>query len=80
MYSEQKIVDLIEVLELGQIQVRQATKVLKDGNEIAKSYFRYVICPGDVLSVDEDARVKAIAEIVHSKEVVDTFKVITAKR
>ena len=73
-YSEEKVVDRIEVLEQGQIQVRLATKVYKDGVEIAKTYERYVIAPGDTISLNEDPKVKAIAKIIHTKEVVDKYK------
>jgi len=74
MYSEEKVVDRIEVLEQGQIQVRVATKVYKDGVEIAKTYERHVVSPTDIISPNEDERVKAVASAVHTKEVVDNYR------
>jgi len=61
MYSEQSAIDKIEVLEDGQIQIRQATKVFKDGIEIAKTYHRWVLSPGDSLE-GQDEKVQRIAK------------------
>jgi hypothetical protein len=73
MALEKKVViDKIEVLEDGQIQVRQATKVLEDGKEIGKTYYRWVISPGDDFS-KQDKRVKDIAQVVHTQEVKDAY-------
>jgi len=58
--QEASVVDKIEVLLLGQIQVRRRDQVLKDGVEIAATYHRHVINPGDDLT-NEDPKVAAIA-------------------
>ena len=60
MITELSVIDIIEVLEDGQIQVRRADKVLRDGVEIAKTYHRHVLAPGDDLT-GQDAKVVAIA-------------------
>jgi urease accessory protein UreE len=60
MITELSLIDKIEILEDGQIQVRRADKVLRDGVEIAKTYHRYVLAPGDDLT-GQDAKVVAIA-------------------
>ena len=39
------VVDKIEVLEKGQVQVRTATRVLEDGVELSSSFHRHVIDP-----------------------------------
>ena len=72
MYSEQSVIDKIEVLEDGQIQVRRADRVLKDGVKISETYHRHVIAPGDDL-VKEDTKVKAVAEAIWTEEVKDKF-------
>ena len=54
------VIDKIEVLESGAIQVRQATRVLEDGEVLSTSYHRHVIEPGADLSA-EDPKVVAIA-------------------
>ena len=63
------VVDKIEVLEKGHIQVRTATRVLEDGVELSSSFHRHVVVPstkasGSWADTDisgEDARVQAIA-------------------
>ncbi len=67
------VIDQIEVTELGQIQVRQATRIMEDGKEIGKTYHRHVLSPGDSLE-GQDAKVTAIAKAVWTDEVVKTYK------
>ena len=67
------VIDSIEVLESGHIQVRQATKIMEDGIELSKSYHRWVVSPGDDYST-QDERVKKVAEVVHTKDIIDTYK------
>ena len=59
-----QIVDLIEVVENGTIQVRTKTAIMEDGKQISSTYQRHVIAPGDDYS-NEDARVKAICSVIH---------------
>jgi urease accessory protein UreE len=73
MLIEKKEVDKIEVVsEYKIIQVRVATIVEKDGEEIARSFQRHLVCPGDDLS-NEDTTVAAIANAVHTPEIVAAF-------
>ena len=67
------VIDSIEVLESGHIQVRQATKIMEDGIELSKSYHRWVVSPGDDYST-QDERVKKVAEVAHTKDIIDTYK------
>ena len=71
--EEKSIVDKIEVLLLGQIQVRRRDQVLKDGTEIAATYHRHVLSPGDDLT-NEDPRVVAIAEATWTPEVIAAYQ------
>ena len=75
--TEDSIVDSIDVLLDGQIQVRKATRIFRDGVEISKSYHRHVVSPGDDLSL-EDSRVAAIGATVHTEEVMATYKAAQA--
>ena len=67
--TKEVVVDKIEVLELGQVQVRTATRVLEDGVQLSSSFHRHVIEPstkasGSWADTDisgEDAEVQAIA-------------------
>lgn len=58
---KETVVDKIEILENGAVQVRCAVRVLEDGVVLSQSYHRHVLQPGDDLT-DEDSRVVAIAE------------------
>lgn len=55
-------VDLIEVVGTN-IQVREATVIEEGGVELAKTYHRHVLQPGDDLT-GEDAKVAAVAAAV----------------
>ena len=63
------VVDKIEVMEKGQVQVRTVTRVMEDGVELSSSFHRTVLEPstkasGSWADTDisgEDARVQAIA-------------------
>ena len=71
--EEVSVVDKIEVLLAGQIQVRTRNQVLKDGTEIAATYHRHVLSPGDDLT-DQDPRVVAIAAALWTEEVVAAYQ------
>jgi urease accessory protein UreE len=71
--EEKSVVDKIEVLLLGQIQVRRRDQVLRDGTEIAATYHRHVLSPGDDLT-NEDPRVVAIAEATWTPEVIAAYQ------
>ena len=58
--TKETVVDKIEVLENGIIQVRAAIRVLEDGEIISQSYHRHTLAPGDDLT-NEDPKVVAVA-------------------
>jgi len=58
--TKETVIDKIEVLESGVIQVRSAIRVLEDGAVLSSSYHRHVLQPGDNLT-NEDPKVQAIA-------------------
>ena len=70
---EKQIIDKIELTEVNTIQVRTSTSIIKDGAEIAKTYHRHSLSPGDDVS-NEDARVQAIANVIWTEEVVNAYK------
>ena len=67
--TKEIVVDKIEVLEMGQVQVRTATRVLEDGVVLSSSFHRHVLEPsiktdGSWADTDisgEDASVQAQA-------------------
>ena len=62
MLDEKVEIDSIDVRGTD-VHVREATVVLKDGNEIAKTYHRYVLHKGDDLS-KQPKKVADIAKVV----------------
>ena len=75
--TKETIVDKIEVLEMGQVQVRTATRIKEDGVALSQSYHRHVLAPGDDLS-GQDARVSAIATATWTAEVVTAYEEMIA--
>ena len=65
--TKETVVDRIEVLEDGQMQVRTATRVLEDGVVISQSFHRKVIDVG-VDVTNEDQLVKDVAQNMHTPE------------
>jgi hypothetical protein len=68
-----KIVDRIEVIENGCMQVRTKTAILEDGKQISGTFHRHVIAPGDDYSA-EDSRVQAICAATHTAAVVSAYQ------
>lgn len=67
------VVDMIEVLESGCVQVRTKTAIMEDGVQLSGSFHRHVIVPGaDYAS--EDPRVKAICKATHTPAIVAAYK------
>ena len=71
--SEVSVVDKVEVLLNGCIQVRRRDQILKDGVEVAATFHRHVVVPGADLS-NEDPRVAAIATATWTEEVVAAYQ------
>ena len=71
------VVDKIEVLEMGQVQVRTATVVDEDGTELSRTFHRHVLAPGDDPSGDAQ-RVKDIAAATWTAEVVSDWEAFRA--
>lgn len=72
------VVDRIEVVENGAVQVRTKTAIMEDGKQISGTFHRHVIAPGDDYS-KQDARVKAICAATHTAAVVAAYKAAAAK-
>lgn len=76
--EKQIVVDLIEVIENGSVQVRTKTAILEDGKQISGTFHRHVVAPGDDYS-QEDARVKAICAATHTPDVVAAYQASLAQ-
>ena len=73
MLEEKTVLDQIEVLSNGTLQVRHATLILKDGVEIAKTYHRGCVCPGENVENQEE-EVRKIANAIWTPEKIANFK------
>lgn len=58
-------VSKIEILETGEVQVRETTRILEDGALIAETHHRHVIVPGDDFG-SEDEMVKKVCRMAHT--------------
>jgi hypothetical protein len=80
--TKETIVDKIEVLEMGQVQVRTATRIKEDGVQLSQAYSRHVLVPstktdgswGDTDISGEDARVQAIATATWTSSVKTAYQ------
>ena len=72
-----EIVDRIEMVESGVVQVRTKTAIMEDGKQISGTFHRHVVAPGADYS-REDARVKAICAATHTAAVVTAYKAAQA--
>ena len=71
--TEESFVDKIEVVgDFAHVQVRTATVIKRDGEEISRSFHRHVVAPGDDYSAEE-AKVQAVCAAVHTQEVIDAY-------
>ena len=71
--TKEKSIDVIEVVENGILQVREAVKIIEDGNVLSSSYNRFTLSPGDDIT-SQEPRVQAIANAVWTPEVISAYK------
>lgn len=80
--TKETVVDKIEVLEMGEVQVRTATRVLEDGVQLSSSFHRHYLEPstkdsGSWADTDisgEDARVQAVANATWTNSVKTAYQ------
>jgi K+-transporting ATPase c subunit len=80
--TKETVIDKIEVLEMGQVQVRTATRVKEDGAVLSSSFHRHVVEPstkasGSWADTDisgEDARVQAVATATWTSAVKTAYQ------
>jgi DNA-binding transcriptional LysR family regulator len=76
--TETKVIDQITVTENGTILYREATRILKDGEQIAQTYHRTSLAPASDLT-NVPANVSAIANVAWTPEVVAAYQEQVAK-
>ena len=76
--TETKTIDQITVTENGTILYREATRILKDGEQIAQTYHRSSLAPASDLTGVPD-NVVAIANAAWTPDVVTAYQEQVAK-
>ena len=81
--TKETVIDKIEVVENGSVQVRTSIIIKEDGNELTRSYNRHVVHPrskdtegnwGDTDISGEDSRVQAICNAVWTDAVKTAYQ------
>jgi hypothetical protein len=75
--SKEVVIDKIEVVENGIIQVRQVTRIMEDGQQLSSSYHRWSLTPGQDVT-DQPANVQAIATAAWTPAVVAAYEAAQA--
>ena len=76
--TESKVIDQITVTENGTVLYREATRILKDGEQIAQTFHRTSLTPGQDLT-DHPTQVVAIAQAAWTPEVVAAYQAEQAR-
>ena len=71
--TETKVIDQITVTENGTVLYREATRILKDGDEIAKTYHRTSLTPAQDLT-GVPSNVVAICNTAWTQEVIAAYQ------
>jgi hypothetical protein len=70
--TEVKVIDKIEIVENGSVQIREVTRIMKDGAEIAHTYHRWTFAPGQNIA-DQPEKVQAICNVAWTDEVIAAY-------
>ena len=71
--TEETVQDKIEIVgDFKMVQVRTATVIKRDGEEISRSFHRHVVAPGDDIT-NESTEVQAICNAVHTQIIKDAY-------
>lgn len=77
--TETKVIDQITVTENGTVLYREATRILKDGEQIAQTNHRTSLTPGQDLA-GQPANVIAICNAAWTPEIIATHQAEQAAR
>lgn len=82
--TKENIVDKIEIVEDGSVQIRKATVIKEDGTELSRTFERYVLHPstktgdtwGDTDISTEDDKTKAICSAAWTDSVKSNYRTL----
>ena len=74
-FIEEIVIDKMEVLEDESIQVRQATRIIREetGELVGQTYHRHVVLPGEDVA-NEHPRVQRLANAMHTPAAIAAFQ------
>ena len=80
--TKEIVVDKIEVLEMGHVQVRTATKIIEDGKVLTRTFQRHVLEPSikdgdtwkDTDISGEDEKVQKICDLTWTDDVKTAYQ------
>jgi len=75
--NKQIILDQVTVEKNGVLQCRETVSIVEDGVELAKTYHRFTLQPGQDLTGQPD-RIVAVAQATWTPEVVAAFQAALA--
>tara|TARA_R110000868_G_scaffold186725_4_gene429196 strand:+ start:120 stop:371 length:252 start_codon:yes stop_codon:yes gene_type:complete len=78
-FTETKTVDQVTVTENGIVLYREATRILKDGEQIAETYHRTSLTPAQDLT-GQPANVVAICNVAWTDEVMAAYQAQIAQQ
>ena len=66
-------VDKIEVVSMGNVQVRELVIITENGQQVSRTFHRYVLSPGQDVS-NQPKKVKDICKAAWTKEVIKEYQ------
>ena len=78
-FTETKVIDSITVTENGTVLYREATRILKDGEQIAQTFHRTSLTPGQDLT-GVPSNVVAICNTAWTDEVISAYQAQVAEQ
>ena len=71
--TKEQVIDKVEVVENGTLQVRQVTRIMEDGKQLSSFYHRWSFTPGSDVS-DQPANVQAIANAAWTQQIIAAYE------
>jgi hypothetical protein len=73
MLEKNTVIDKIEIVENGTVQVRQATIITENDSQVSRTFHRWCIAPGEDYSTQEQ-QVQDICKVAHTPEVIAAYQ------
>lgn len=74
MITKEVVIERMEVLENGAIQVRESTRIIEDGLMLSARTRRYVVLPDSPVDAEAPARLTNLRATVQTPAIVAAYK------